>query len=361
MSNNPLAKLDAAARALAEANTLEEIKQIGNVAKMAITYAKAAKLGLKSVNYASTIRIEALAKEGECLAQLERSEGGRPAKNSSNGGGVSEYGQVLKETETTWAEANRAQKIAELPPETRQEIFAKANKRNEEITVKSVLKEADKRKRKEEKAKRQAEAEQESEWPDWLIVGDFRQVGISIPDNTVDIIFTDPPYNKSAATLYSDLAVFSARVLKPGGICLAYSGQMHLPEIYAGMGQYLEYMWTCAIGHSGPATMFRKWRLNNIWKPLLLYGKPPITAWWDKFFDDYTTGGREKDTHRWQQSENEAVHYIEAMCPANGLVCDPFIGGGTTLVAAKKLGLRYVGFEIDPDSAILAKERIEAS
>jgi DNA modification methylase len=31
-------------------------------------------------------------------------------------------------------------------------------------------------------------------------------------------------------------------------------------------------------------------------------------------------------------------------------VLEPFAGSGTTLVTAKRLGLRYVGFEIDKDA-----------
>lgn len=366
MTDVALVKLDAATRALAEASTLEEVKQIMDIATAAKTYAKAANLGLEAQNYAAKIRLDAARKAGELLKQLERGTNNGANQHqlaSTDGQKQSEYHQVLEETGTSRGTANRWQKIADLPEEVyeQQTSVLEANQKGIEITDKLAIKAADKFKRQQEKAQREVEAEQSPEWPDWLLTGDFRLVGERIPDNTVDIIFTDPPYNKSAASLYGDLAAFAARVLKPGGICLTYSGQMHLPEIYAGMGQYLEYMWTCAIGHSGGATMFRKWRLNNIWKPLLLYGKPPIIAWWDDFFDDYTTGGREKDTHHWQQAESEAAHYLEAMCPANGLVCDPFVGGGTTLVAAKRLGLRYVGIEVDLDVASLAKARVEAA
>ncbi len=42
------------------------------------------------------------------------------------------------------------------------------------------------------------------------------------------------------------------------------------------------------------------------------------------------------------------------------LVCDPFSGAGTTgLVAAKGLGLRYIGFELNPDYADMSRRRIE--
>jgi DNA modification methylase len=40
------------------------------------------------------------------------------------------------------------------------------------------------------------------------------------------------------------------------------------------------------------------------------------------------------------------------------VVLDPFIGSGTTAVAAKQLGRHFVGFDISPDYCRLAEERI---
>jgi len=42
------------------------------------------------------------------------------------------------------------------------------------------------------------------------------------------------------------------------------------------------------------------------------------------------------------------------------MVLDPFAGTGTTLVAAQRLGCRYVGFEIDPAYARTARTRLSA-
>ena len=44
----------------------------------------------------------------------------------------------------------------------------------------------------------------------------------------------------------------------------------------------------------------------------------------------------------------------------NQLVLDPFLGSGTTAVAALRLGRRFVGMEADPDSALLSQNRIAA-
>ena len=56
---NPLAKLDKATHMLAEAKTLDEIKNIMDVAEAARTYARAARLGLQAYNHAAEIKVRA--------------------------------------------------------------------------------------------------------------------------------------------------------------------------------------------------------------------------------------------------------------------------------------------------------------
>ena len=49
---------------------------------------------------------------------------------------------------------------------------------------------------------------------------------------------------------------------------------------------------------------------------------------------------------------------IEAGCPKNGLVLDPFMGAGTTAVVAKKLNRNYTGFELNPKYKLIAENRL---
>ena len=53
-------------------------------------------------------------------------------------------------------------------------------------------------------------------------------------------------------------------------------------------------------------------------------------------------------------------YLIELGCPRGGVVLDPFVGSGTTCVAAKKLGRRFIGIEIDPASHKIAESRVAA-
>ena len=49
---------------------------------------------------------------------------------------------------------------------------------------------------------------------------------------------------------------------------------------------------------------------------------------------------------------------ILAGCPAGGVVLDPFFGAGTTGLVAKQEGRHYIGVELNPEYAKMAKERI---
>jgi DNA modification methylase len=62
--------------------------------------------------------------------------------------------------------------------------------------------------------------------------------------------------------------------------------------------------------------------------------------------------------HPWAQGAPEAEYYIEKLSRKGSLICDPFLGGATTAVAALRLGREFVGFEIDPEVARKAKDRI---
>lgn len=89
-----------------------------------------------------------------------------------------------------------------------------------------------------------------------------------------------------------------------------------------------------------------------------MFYKPPRKPWW-KPFSDVISGNKEKDLHPWQQSESVAAQLIEQFCPEGGIVVDPFAGSGTTLAAAKRLGRQWLGFEVDPKTAAVARKRVK--
>ena len=50
---------------------------------------------------------------------------------------------------------------------------------------------------------------------------------------------------------------------------------------------------------------------------------------------------------------------ILAGCPPNGIVLDPFMGAGTTALAAKKLGRKYIGIELNAKYVKMANKRLD--
>lgn len=49
---------------------------------------------------------------------------------------------------------------------------------------------------------------------------------------------------------------------------------------------------------------------------------------------------------------------IKATCPQDGVVLDPFAGAGTTLLKAKELERQFIGIELNPDYADMARARV---
>jgi len=188
--------------------------------------------------------------------------------------------------------------------------------------------------------------------------GDFRKItGKLIADNSIDLILTDPPYNKESVSLYGNLAKLAARVLKPGSWCLAYAGHSFLVEVINLMGEYLEWGWPFAVGHTGGDSRFRKHKIQVGWKPIVGYYKPPLSVWWD-WFPDVVSGGREKADHKWQQPVVEAEHFIKNLTLKNAVVLDPMCGSGTVCLAAKNLGRQWIGIDIDRHCVETARSRI---
>ena len=81
---------------------------------------------------------------------------------------------------------------------------------------------------------------------------------------------------------------------------------------------------------------------------------------WDDISIPYWSMPENTD-HPTQKPEKLIAKLILASCPENGIVLDPFLGSGTTSVAAKKLGRKYVGIEINEEYCYWAEKRLELS
>lgn len=65
-----------------------------------------------------------------------------------------------------------------------------------------------------------------------------------------------------------------------------------------------------------------------------------------------------KDAHFAVFPEELIETPIQAGCPKNGIILDPFMGSGTTAVVAKRFNRNYIGFELNPTFVKIAEKRI---
>ncbi len=256
--------------------------------------------------------------------------------------------------------------------------FLKANAEPEELAelkrdpnakLHKVAKTVRERKAKAGRQAQRTEAAKNTALDDRIIVGDFREHADRIADGSLSLIFTDPPYDREASKLLPALAEFAEEKLAEGGSLIFYLGQTQLPAVINAflpaftsgpVAGKLRYWWTIACVHSGKSNVMREYGIRNGWKPVLWFVKGTRDDN-SVMVSDVMSGGQEKTHHDWQQSQSEAEYWIENLCPKDAIVCDPFLGGGTTGAAAEKLNRKWIGFEIDPETARIASQRINSA
>ena len=64
--------------------------------------------------------------------------------------------------------------------------------------------------------------------------------------------------------------------------------------------------------------------------------------------------------HPTEKSVSTLLPLVVAFSQPGGLVCDPFCGSASTLLAAKSLGRNYLGIELDPKYHAIASRRLGA-
>jgi site-specific DNA-methyltransferase (adenine-specific) len=168
-----------------------------------------------------------------------------------------------------------------------------------------------------------------------------------------DVVITDPPYPREFLDTFTELAEGCA--LAGVKVVAVMSGQSYLPEVMERLCKHLKYRWTMAyLTPGGQAVQLWQAKVNTFWKPLLVFGE--ATDWFGDVVKS-DVNDNDKRFHNWGQSESGMMDWIKRMSKPNDLICDPFMGAGTTAVAALACGRRFVGCDIDAAHVESAKAR----
>lgn len=236
-----------------------------------------------------------------------------------------------------------------------------------------------------------------------LYLGDCLDYMQTMEPGSVDFVFTDPPYGhnnnngdlisrREAALGRGDyIPEINNRPIVNDGIEANDLYRAALPEMYRILGPGCCCCCCCCGGGSDP--QFARWSLwmDEVFrfKQMVVWDKGPMGMGWHyrRSYETVLVGEKNGAACRWYDTTNKveniirpnkfgkiipsadqhptekpvglAKHFIQLHTKPGDLVIDPFMGSGTTGVAALQLGRRFIGCEIDPGYFAIAEKRIK--
>jgi site-specific DNA-methyltransferase (adenine-specific) len=191
-----------------------------------------------------------------------------------------------------------------------------------------------------------------------LRAGDFATVLDDLDPGSVDLVLTDPPYTDEFGARWVELSELCARVLRPGGVAVFYSGHHNLPEVISQLGEHLVWLWHVVVVQPGQESRFMATHVHNGHRDLLAYcaGTYQPRRW---LRDTITvTTAADKSLHPWQQGLQTPAYLVDMLSDPGGLVLDPCCGSATFGVAALGSGRRFLGVDVDPVTVGVAADRL---
>jgi 16S rRNA G966 N2-methylase RsmD len=194
-----------------------------------------------------------------------------------------------------------------------------------------------------------------------LFNGDFRIIcRKEIPDNSLNLIFTDPPYGSQHLCLYEKLGTEGFRMLKGCGSLLTYAPQCAFPQIFDCMKNTgLSYWWMITAVSSGGATRMHKQKLWTGWKPILWFVKGNKLNGVNDILDIVKSQSIDEVLNIWEHPTVVSDYFIQNLTVENDTVLDPMMGSGTTGISALKLGRKFIGIDIDESNFLASQNRLQ--
>jgi len=193
-----------------------------------------------------------------------------------------------------------------------------------------------------------------------IVCGDCREVMADMPDKCVDAVVTDPPWNCGYFGAGDDVEwVQYKNTLREW---------LHASDMCDGQCWFLS---TKSIAYV--ADLFVGWVPFASIKNFSQMGTTTLPNCWDIAFIRDRQKEYKKNGRNWflsntagmskERTGHPTPRTIDVMLYIIGMfswsiILDPFCGSGTTCVAAKQLGRRYIGIEIDPKYCEIARERV---
>jgi site-specific DNA-methyltransferase (adenine-specific) len=232
-----------------------------------------------------------------------------------------------------------------------------------------------------------------------LHCGDAVEVLRELPDESVDFIFTDPPYGHNnnngdlahrweaalgvlppgapapaarpiandgpeANDLYRAFLVEAARLLKKGCCCCCCCGGGGPDPQFARWSLWMDE----ALGFKQMVVWDKGglgmgWHYRRSYEVVLVGEKPGAACRWyggnDKPNIVRYSGIKPRDwQHPTEKPGELASHFIQLHTQPGDVVLDPFMGHGSTGEAARALGRRFIGVELNADYCGIAADRL---
>lgn len=178
-----------------------------------------------------------------------------------------------------------------------------------------------------------------------------------IEEDSVDLVLTDVPYNREFTQQFDDLAEFTARVLKHGGVFAVYVGVIQVADAIKSFARHLDYQATSFSSWLGAGPVIQPLQCVTQTTPILVFSKGKwtrTTRWYNCFHNSVA----EQDLHEWQKPISDTEHWLLSFSDQDDLICDPCAGSGSTALACHRNERRFVGGDCDRDAIRLAQTRL---